>query len=83
MGPRGIIRSRTYQIKEMKKEKEEKTGKNEMSSSICHPRKRKKKSLNHNKGTERGEQGSDLGVKGQASDISAGVEGVDVEQLSM
>lgn len=41
-----------------------------------------KKSLNHNKGTERGEQGSDLGVKGQASDTSAGVEGVDVEQLS-
>lgn len=45
--------------------------------------KEKKNSLNHNKGTERGEQGSDLGVKGQASDISAGVEGVDVEQLSM
>lgn len=45
-------------------------------------KKKKKKSLNHNKGTERGEQGSDLGVKGQASDTSAGVEGVDVEQLS-
>lgn len=53
-----------------------------MSSSMYHPRRRKKKSLNHNKGTERGEQGSDLGVKGQASDASAGVEGVDVEQLS-
>lgn len=65
-------------------EKGKKTGRNEMSSSMYHPRRRKKKkkSLNHNKGTERGEQGSDLGVKGQASDASAGVEGVDVEQLS-
>ena len=55
-----------------------------MSSSMYHLRKKKKKkkSLNHNKGTERGEQGPDLGVKGQASDTSAGVEGVDAEGLS-
>ena len=53
-----------------------------MSSSMYHLRKKEKKSLNHNKGTERGEQGPDLGVKGQASDTSAGVEGVDAEGLS-
>jgi len=43
---------------------------------------RKIKGINQNRGKERGEQGSDSGVRGQASDISAGVEDVDVERSS-
>lgn len=43
---------------------------------------RKTKGINQNKGKERGEQGSDSGVRGQASDISAGVEEVDAEWSS-
>lgn len=50
--------------------------------------KKKKKKLisswpiNQNKGKERGEQGSDSGVKGWTSGMSAGVDGVDVDRSS-
>lgn len=38
--------------------------------------------VNQNKGKERGEQGSDSGVKGCTSGMSAGVDGVDIDRSS-